>query len=402
MREAVEKCVHCGLCLPTCPTYQLLGCENDSPRGRIVLMKTVLEGKLSPNSTSEYIDNCLGCDACQTACPSGVEYGKLLTSYRAITDREKNSSFSQRLQSKIVSFTIPFPFRFRIAIRLGKLFRPLRGILPTFARPMIELVPDQIPKTVKVPEISPAIGQRRARVGLLLGCAQSVLAPQINAATIRVLNRNGVEVIAPRNQSCCGALDWHNGKLKQARKLASLNFPLFPTDLDGIVINAAGCGSAFRDYSVMFAGTENEESATRFGDQSIDVSVFLDQLGLIGEPRFEKTTRVAYHDACHLIHAQGVSTPPRKILGAIENLDLIPLTDPDRCCGSAGTYNIDRPELAKQLGDLKAQSIVDSDCEIVAAGNIGCLVQIENRLKAVGSSQRVLHTIEILDSAYQS
>jgi len=397
--DAIQKCVHCGFCLPTCPTYQVQGQEMDSPRGRIVLMKEVLEGNLDPDQAALFVDRCLGCVACETACPSGVPYGNLLSSFRSLVHDRVAKSWGDRIREFLVHNTVPYPARFRLAARLGRLTRPFAFLMPHFLKPMLELIPGKMPRTQTLPEFSAAIGERMGRVGLLAGCAQQVLAPEINLATIRVLNRAGFDVVVPRGQSCCGALDWHEGRIDSTRKLAAGNFNRFPDDLDAIVTNAAGCGSAIGEYGVIFRGAKHFEAAQRFAERVVDISVFLAEQNL-PSGKLAAPTRVAYQDACHLAHAQGIVNEPRKLLEQIGNVELVPIQESDRCCGSAGTYNLSQPEIAERLGEWKAQSIVDSGCDFVASGNIGCLVQIRKHLELMGSQVRALHLIEILDLAY--
>jgi len=405
MAEEVQKCVHCGFCLPTCPTYQLLGQEMDSPRGRILLMKEVLEGNLEASDAAEFVDKCLGCVACQTACPSGVKYGELVCSYRAETSSSKrsDSSLMEKLRGWMVSQTLPYPSRFRLAMKLGRAGQKLPWLVPKAMQPMIDLVPESVPTKIELPEVTQAIGQRRAKVALLAGCAQQVLDPQINVATIEVLSRNGVEVIVPKKQSCCGALAWHQGQIDHAQQLAQNNLDAFPTDVDAVITNAAGCGSGIEEYSVIFRGTSQQDQASSFAKKATDICQFLDQLGLVSAPSLKKPTRVAYHDACHLAHAQGIRSAPRNLLRSIENLELVEIREGEMCCGSAGTYNIDQPEIAHQLGERKTKNILEANCDLVAAGNIGCLVQIQNHLKQSDrAALKTVHTIQILHAAYQN
>jgi glycolate oxidase iron-sulfur subunit len=370
----------------------------DSPRGRIVLMKEVLEGNLRPEQAAPFVDRCLGCVACQPACPSGVEYGNLLSSYRAVTHDQVPRKFLLRVREFLVHQTVPFPGRFRIAVHLGKIVAPFSFLMPQTLRPMLELAPKKIPKAIRLPEFSPAVGVRKGQVGLLAGCAQQVLAPEINLATMRVLNHVGFDVIVPKKQSCCGALDWHDGRLETTRRMAAGNFERFPADVETIITNAAGCGSAINDYQVIFQETEMLEKARQFSNKVIDISKFLASQPM-PPGRFDLPTRIAYHDACHLAHAQGIRAQPRHLLEQIDNVELVPLVESERCCGSAGTYNLQQPEIAKRLGKLKVQTVLDSNCQIVAAGNIGCLIQIRKYLQARNSPIRALHPIEILEQA---
>ncbi len=402
MAHAVEKCVHCGFCLSTCPSYQTLGDEADSPRGRIFLMKSALEGALTFEATAPYIDRCLGCLACVTTCPSGVPYHELVTPFRAQAEEHRSRPFMQRVQRTLVRETLPYPGRFRLAARVGKLAQPLRGALPQELRGMLSLLPDRLPASQPFPETYPAEGKRRARVALLIGCVQDVLAPEINWATLRVLAKNGVEVVIPRGQGCCGALMLHTGDHEHAQKLAGHNLGVFPADVDAIITNAAGCGSGMKEYNLLFKGTPDEESAAAFSRKVKDVSVLLAELGLqTSPPPLAKPLKIAYHDACHLAHAQGVTAAPRQLLRSIPNVTLLEIPQSEICCGSAGTYNLEHPEVAEQLGQRKAQNILSTGCEAIVAGNIGCIVQIGLHLKQNGQSMPIYHTIEILDQAYR-
>ncbi len=275
MADAIGSCVHCGFCLPTCPTYVTGGEEPHSPRGRIFLMKDVLEGSVGLEEALAPIDSCLGCQACVTACPSGVEYGELITAFRA--HAEPRRPLAERATRALAAHTLPYPRRFRAAARLGRLAPKVAAL-----RPMLDLLPDRMPKARPLPAVFPAEGARRARVALLAGCAQQVLDPDIGWATLRVLARNGVETVVPRGQGCCGALAMHGGRAAQARRLARRNLRAFPEDVDAVVANAAGCGSGMREYGLLFAGEPDEEQARELAARVVDVSAFLDELGLRG------------------------------------------------------------------------------------------------------------------------
>jgi glycolate oxidase iron-sulfur subunit len=248
--------------------------------------------------------------------------------------------------------------------------------------------------------VVPALGPRRARVALLAGCVQQALAPAINSATVRVLARNGVEVVIPADQGCCGSLMAHNGDAAFARTLARRNLRAFPADVDAVITNAAGCGSGMREYGLLFAGLPEEAAARAFAARVRDVSAFLDELGLLPPPPLAKPLRLAYHDACHLAHAQGITSAPRRLLRAIPNLTLLEIPEGDICCGSAGTYNLEQPEIAAQLGRRKAENILATGAEALAAGNIGCLVQVRTHLAQLGQLLPLWHTLEVLDQAY--
>ena len=401
MADAVESCVHCGFCLPACPTYLVLGEEMDSPRGRIVLMKGVLEGELALDDVLPHIDRCLGCLGCVTACPSGVEYGELITPFRAMSEEKRRRAPMGKMTRLMTTQTLPFPKRFRAAAQIGKLGKPLQRFLPSAMGTMLDLLPNELPSSRPLPTIHYAQGTRRARVALLSGCVQQVLSPQINWATLRVLARNGVEVIIPPEQGCCGALSMHVGEAEQARALARRNLKAFDLQsVDAIITNAAGCGSGMHEYPLLFAGAPEEESARRFAAKVQDVSVFLAELGIETPPPLSTPMTVAYHDACHLSHAQGVRAAPRQLLNAVPNLKLVPIPEGEICCGSAGTYNIEQPDIARQLGERKANAILSTGADLIATGNIGCMTQIGNHLAHKGVKLPIMHTIELLDWVY--
>ncbi len=399
MTRAVEACVHCGFCLAACPTYRELGQEMDTPRGRIVLMKEVLEGTLSLAAAQPHVDRCLGCLACEPACPSGVAYRDLISPFRAMMQKRLTRTVGERLRRFIAAQTIPFPSRFRLAATLGRWGRALAPLMPKKWRPMLDLVPDKLPRAESWPAINPAKGEWRARVALLIGCAQQVLDPDINTATIEVLTRNGIEVVIPPQQGCCGGLAWHTGDLAAAQKFARQNLRAFPEDVDAILTNAAGCGSAMHEYHLVLCGTPDEARAESLRHRVMDVSVFLAKLGL-REPLRETKLKVAYHDACHLANAQNVRRQPRDLLRAIPGLALIEISNAHLCCGSAGSYNMDQPEIAASLGEQKARAVIATGAEVIASGNIGCLTQVRLHLKKLGSNIEVKHTMQVLRDAH--
>ncbi|HEY1108222.1 MAG TPA: glycolate oxidase subunit GlcF [Opitutaceae bacterium] len=403
MAHAVQTCVHCGFCLAACPTYQELGQEMDTPRGRIMLMKQVLEGAIPAESAREHIDRCLGCLACEPACPSGVPYRDLISPYRAQVQEKLPRSTGEKWRRWLAAKTIPYPSRFRLALAGAKVGRAVEGLVPAALRPMLSLAPKSVPPAASLPKVAPAKGERRARVALLAGCAQQVLEPDINLATIDVLTRNGVEVVIPEAQGCCGGLAWHTGDLEAARSFARQNMDAFPADVDAILTNAAGCGSAMHEYHLVLRGTPDEARAETFRKRVVDVSVFLARLGLREKPAGWTTPRpVAYHDACHLANAQGVRAQPRDLLRAIPGVELREIANGHLCCGSAGTYNLDQPAIADSLGKQKAQATIATGAEVVATGNIGCLTQVKTHLGRLGSPVRVQHTMQILRDAYGS
>jgi glycolate oxidase iron-sulfur subunit len=402
MAHAVQTCVHCGFCLPACPTYRLLGEEMNSPRGRIFLMKEALEGNLTLEEAMPYIDRCLGCVGCVPACPSGVAYGELLAGFRAYAEaRRTDRPASQRTQRVLIRETLPYAGRFRMAAAAGRLGKRLAGLLPGDLGAMVSLLPDALPKAAPLPYFYPAQGVRRARVALLVGCVQQALAPEINWATLRVLSRNGVEVIVPHGQGCCGALSMHIGEAGQARDLARANLAAFPLDVDAVITNAAGCGSGMKEYPALFKGLKEEGLAVQFAEKALDISVFLSRLGMAAPPPLARPLSAAYHDACHLANAQGVRNEPRQLLSSIPNLTLLEIPEGELCCGSAGTYNLEQPEIAGQLGERKARNILATGAEAIITGNIGCLTQIAAHLERLGRPLPTWHTVEVLDRAYE-
>lgn len=402
MAAAVQACVHCGFCLSACPTYREFGQEMDTPRGRIVLMRQVLEGDLTWQDAQPHIDRCLGCLACEPACPSGVSYRELISPFRAVAKGKFVRTPGERLRHWLAMRTLPYPGRLRFAAVVGRAARGMRALMPGVLRPMLDLLPGEIPPAQKLADVYPAEGERRARVGLLAGCAQQVFAPDINRATIDVLTRNGVEVIVPREQGCCGGLAWHTGELAAAQQFARRNLAAFPADLDAILTNAAGCGSTLAEYALILRGTADETSAHALQQQVRDVSQFLTELGLRHQPAaLSRTLRVAYQDACHLAHGQGVRLPPRDLLRTIPGVELCELSD-DLCCGSAGSYNLDQPETAARLGEAKARAIIATGAEVAATGNIGCLIQIQSHLDRLGAPVRIRHTMQVLRDAYEN
>jgi glycolate oxidase iron-sulfur subunit len=400
MSRAVQACVHCGFCLPACPTYRELGQEMDTPRGRIVLMKQVLEGALPWPAAQPHIDRCLGCLACEPACPSGVPYRDLISPFRALAQNQLRRSPVEKFSRMLAAQTIPYPARFRLAAQAGRLGKAFRPWLPSALQAMLDLLPQTIPPAQTWPAVTPAAGPRRARVALLAGCVQRVLEPDINTATIEVLARNGVEVIVPPGQGCCGGLSWHTGDLAAAQEFARRNLAAFPQDVDAILTNAAGCGSAMREYPLILRGTADEARAREFRQRVLDVSVFLARLGLREPLRGSgRRQRIAYHDACHLANAQNVRREPRELLRAIPGVELCELAGADLCCGSAGTYNLDQPRIAASLGAQKAKGVMATGAEMVATGNIGCLTQLRFHLAQLGSAIKVRHTMQVLRDA---
>ncbi len=402
MATAIEKCVHCGFCLAACPTYSLLGEEMDSPRGRIYLMKNVLEERLDAQDAQPYIDRCLGCMACVPACPSGVEYGDLLVSYRGLQEESRRRPPLDALARKLMIETLPYPNRFRLAARTGKIGRSIRDALPPSFASMLNLLPDKLPPRLPLPPVLPAQGEQRGAVALLPGCVQQVLAPEINYAAAHVLAANGIKVHSPPDAGCCGSILLHIGAEKEAQTVARRNFTQFPADVDAIITTAAGCGSGINDYELLFKGEQDAERAAAFSRRVMDFSAYLAELGLHAPAGFQSERRVAYQDACHLLQAQGIQSQPRALLQQIPNLRLLSIADAGMCCGSAGTYNIDQPAIAAELGQRKVESILAAEPDLVASGNIGCITQLRQQLALLGNPLPVMHTAELLWQACQS
>ena len=396
MAHAIEACVHCGFCLPTCPTYVVLQEEMDSPRGRIFLMKEVLEGNLKLEEALPYLDRCLACQACVTACPSGVPYGELIATFRLWSEEKRHRFPLERVFRLGLLRTLPYPERFRPLAKLGAGLKPLLKPLP-LPKPLkapLALLPDRLPEEAPYGEGYPAKGERKARVGILLGCAQRVLRPSINQATIQVLQENGVEVVAVPEQACCGALNLHAGDKEGAQALARTSLKA-SRDADYAVTHAAGCGSGMKEHPLLLVGEPEEEEAQALAAKVKDLSVLLDELGFTPPPPPRRPLRVAYHDACHLAHAQGVREAPRRLLQAA-GLEVLEPREWELCCGSAGTYNLFQPEIAEALGKRKAENLKATGADLVATGNIGCLTQIQAYLDLP-----VLHTAELLALLYE-
>ena len=402
MSNAIESCVHCGFCLPACPTYNLLGEEMDSPRGRIVLMKNVLEEQLEADEAQPYVDRCLGCMACVTACPSGEKYGDLLVSYRSHVEKTRQRPVVDRIARKMICETLPYPNRFKMAVKTGGIGKSMKAVLPDTFASMVNLLPDSLPEAKPLPPVLPAQGEKRGKVVLLLGCVQQVLAPAISYTAAHVLAKNGAEVIIPQKQSCCGSILLHIGEDEKARAMARKNFDVIPDDIDAIITTAAGCGSGMKDYELLFKDQPDQERATDFSNKVQDFSTYLANLGLRPPKGLNSGRVVAYQDACHLYHAQQIHSEPRALLNQIPNVQIVSIQDEGMCCGSAGTYNIDQPQLAYQLGQNKVANILDTNPDVIVSGNIGCITQIQMHLDQRKSELPVLHIAELLYQAYET
>ena len=450
LRSVVKDCVHCGFCLPACPTYSLWGEEMDSPRGRIYLVSQLLDGAPLTQAAGEHFDRCLGCMACMTACPSGVQYDQIIEAAREWTEAagtedsaaaagpagpaggapggsrpEARRSVRDRATREAIFALFPYPERLRVAIApLRALQRTgadrllaktgLVGLVSPAAEQALRLAPPATRRSGssrgwrgarggsagRLPERVAARGPRRAVVGMLTGCVQSVFFPRVNEATARVLAAEGCDVIIPRTQGCCGALSLHSGRAAEAAKFAQRTIETFEAaGVDVIVVNSAGCGSAMKEYERLFADApEWAARAAALSARVRDLAEFLDTIGPVAE-RQPVPLRAAYHDACHLGHAQRITAAPRALLRGIPSLELVELRDAGMCCGSAGVYNLLQPEAARELGSRKADSVTASGASLLISANPGCTLQISSALSAQGISVRTAHTAEILDAS---
>ncbi|HTJ63474.1 MAG TPA: glycolate oxidase subunit GlcF [Alphaproteobacteria bacterium] len=398
----IRACVHCGFCLATCPTYTLLGDELDSPRGRIYLIKDMLENdRPATEEVALHVDRCLSCLACQTTCPSGVNYQHLIDHARAHVEETYRRPWFDRTLRAVLAWLLPYPGRFRLALRAAALARPFAGLLKGRPAAMMALAPARLPSpgTEEGRQVFPAVGPRRKRVALLMGCAQRVVAPSINAATIRLLNRHGVEVVVPPPVGCCGAIVHHLGRADQARGLATAAIEGWVKEtaaggLDAIVVNTSGCGTEIKDYGHIFRDDPIWATPARaVSSLARDISEFLDEIGI--KPIESEAPRpiVAYHSACSLQHGQKVTRQPQKLLTSA-GFTVREIPEGHLCCGSAGTYNLLQPEIAGRLRDRKLANIAEVSPDIVATGNVGCITQLSGHAKVP-----VVHTVELLDWA---
>ncbi|MEO6811157.1 MAG: heterodisulfide reductase-related iron-sulfur binding cluster [Isosphaeraceae bacterium] len=411
--QRYQDCVHCGLCTASCPTYVETGDENDSPRGRIYLMRAVTDGRLAVSpEVRGHLELCLDCRACETACPSGVQYGAIIEPFKvALQQSATPAQRTPMLQRLILHHLFPYPGRVRAALAPARLFQRLglidlvdraglTRLLPTTLRRMQAMLPTLKPTGPRLPDVLPPIGPKRARVALFLGCVSDAMYPETNAATARVLQYNGCEVVVPRGQACCGAIHYHSGVEGPAVAFARQNIKTFdPDEFDAIIVNVAGCGAMLKDYAHLLPA-DDHDAAARFVAKVRDISEFLIALGPIA-PEHPLPITVTYHDACHLCHAQQIRSQPRQLLGLIPGLTLVPLEESELCCGAAGTYNLTQPEMSERLGLRKMNNLAATGAETVVTGNIGCILQIARKIKERGSPMTVVHPVDLLDKAYR-
>jgi len=408
-------CVHCGLCTSSCPTYTELGDENDGPRGRIYLMRLITEGQieLTPR-VRRHLDACLDCRGCETACPSGVRYGRLIEPFRLAME-EKETSWEKRydwFREIVLLRLFPYAQRIRLAMtpvrwaqRLG-LYDLLErgglfGLIPGRLGRMATLVNPPVASGPRLPKFLPAIGRRRARVAFFVGCVADAMFRHTHWATLRVLQHNGCDVLVPARQVCCGAIHFHSGDGPGARALADANVAAFaPDEVDAVIVNHAGCGAMLKEYGLHWQD-DRREARQRLAEKVRDVNEFLDQLGPIA-PTGRIEAVATYHDACHLAHAQKVRQAPRRLLSQVPGLELRDLPQSDLCCGSAGTYNLNQPSMAARLAARKLENIVRTGAQIVLASNAGCLLQIGREVRRQRKPLAVMHPMDLLDLSYRN
>lgn len=403
IREAnaiLRSCVHCGFCTATCPTYQVLGDELDSPRGRIYLIKDMLENNRVPDArVVKHVDRCLSCLACMTTCPSGVHYMHLVDHARDYIEQTYKRPFSDRALRWVLARILPYPMRFRLALLGAKIGRPFRGLIPDARlRAMLEMAPRQIPPVSRNddPQSFAPLAPHKMRVALMTGCAQKALNTDINDATIRLLRRLGCEVVVAKGAGCCGALTHHMGKAGESHATAARNVRAWAAEMDGdgldaIVINTSGCGTTVKDYGYMFRNDPLAADAARVSARTMDVSEVLTKLEVPQAP--ETGLTVAYHAACSLQHGQKITSLPKDLLKRA-GFKVVEPADSHLCCGSAGTYNLMQPEISAQLKARKLRTLEARSPDIIAAGNIGCMIQIGS-----GTEVPVVHTVELIDWA---
>jgi glycolate oxidase iron-sulfur subunit len=412
----IDACVHCGFCLATCPSYRVMGTETDSPRGRIYLMDAINTGQipLSPTTVSHF-DSCLGCLACVTTCPSGVAYDQLIAATRPQVERNHARSLPEKLLRRLIFNTFPYPKRMRLLLaplwvyqKLGlqtwlRSTGLLNKLLPKSLAAMESILPLLSVEGFQdpFPEIIPAQGEKRYRVGMLLGCVQRLFLPEVNAATVRVLTANGCEVVIPKPQGCCAALSHHQGQEHQAQELARQMIDAFAdSQIDALIINASGCGHTLKDYGTLLQDDPHyRERAQEFAHKVKDVQEFLDEVGLTAQlwPLQDQPLKIVYQDACHLLHGQKISLQPRRLLKKIPGVQLQEPIDAALCCGSAGVYSILQPEIGHELGRQKVSNLLNTGASLIASANVGCTMQLRKHLQDQDSSIPVFHPVQLLD-----
>ncbi|MGK7927527.1 MAG: (Fe-S)-binding protein [Spirulina sp.] len=415
-QKIIDSCVHCGFCLSTCPSYRVLGTEMDSPRGRIYLMDAIKKGEgVLDETATQHFDSCLGCLACVSTCPSGVQYDRLISATRPQVERNQPRNWSDRFFRAIIFNLFPYPFRLRFLliflwiyqiIGLQKLVRStglLEKISPRLAA-MESVLPSISLGNIfdnDFPETIPQKGKKRYRVGVILGCVQRLFFSPVNEATVRVLTANGCEVVIPKNQGCCSALPTHQGQEKQSQELARNLIDSFAdTNVDAIIINAAGCGHTLKEYGhILKDDPQYYQKAKAFSAKVKDINEFLAEAGITAKlsPLTDGELPIVYQDACHLLHGQKISLQPRQLLQQIPGVKIIEPLDAALCCGSAGVYNLLNPEVADELGQQKVENLLNTKAELIASANPGCSLQIAKHLRKQGKKMMLMHPIELLD-----
>lgn len=415
-QNVIDSCVHCGFCLSTCPSYRVLGTEMDSPRGRIYLMDAINKGEGALDETAQqHFDSCLGCLACVSTCPSGVQYDRLITATRPQVERNQPRNWGDRLFRSLIFNLFPYPLRLRFLLiflwlyqtsGLYKLVRSTKILEKLF--PRLAAMESILPRISlgnifdnDFPETIPQKGKKRYRVGVILGCVQRLFFSPVNEATVRVLTENGCEVVIPKNQGCCSALPTHQGQEKQSQELArNLIDSFIDTNVDAIIINAAGCGHTLKEYGhILKDDKQYHAKAKAFSDKVKDINEFLAEIGMTAKlsPLTNEELPIVYQDACHLLHGQKISLQPRQLLQQIPGVKLKEPIDAALCCGSAGVYNILNPEVADELGKQKVENLLNTKAELIASANPGCSLQIVKHLRLQGKKMKLMHPIELLD-----
>ncbi|EAZ92066.1 (Fe-S)-binding protein [Crocosphaera chwakensis] len=414
-QELIDSCVHCGFCLSTCPSYRVIGKEMDSPRGRIYLMDAIKKGQADlDETTTQHFDSCLGCLACVSTCPSGVQYDSLIAATRPQVERNQPRNISDKIIRSIIFNLFPYPERLKIFLPLLWVYQKLgiqkivrvtgllKQLFPRLAA-MEAILPEITLKSFNqnYPDVIPAQGKKRYRVGVVLGCVQRLFFSPVNEATVRVLTANGCEVVIPKSQGCCAALPAHQGQEKQAQALAKQMIDSFAnTDVDYIIINAAGCGHTLKEYGHILADdSEYKEQGEQFSNQVKDIQEFLAEIELTTplSPLTDDNLPLVYQDACHLLHGQKISLQPRQLLKQIPGIILKEPVDAALCCGSAGVYNMLQPEVADELGQQKVNNLINTGAKLIASPNPGCSLQIKKHLNQQGKKLKLMHPIELLD-----
>lgn len=413
----IDACVHCGFCLSTCPSYRVLGTEMASPRGRIYLMDAINEGQVQLADVVQHFDSCLGCLACVTTCPSGVEYDKLIAATRVQVQRHYHRPVGDRLLRWLIFQTLPYPQRLRALLwplwlyqklglaNLEQRLGLLKRLLPKSLAAMYQLLPPLAATTFRdrFPQVVPAQGKQRGRVGVILGCVQRLFLPEVNGATIAVLSANGFEVVLPPQQGCCGALPHHQGEEDQAQRLARQMIDCFTAaHVDAVLINASGCGHTLKEYHhLLAADPDYGDRARDFGQKVEDVQVFLVKQGLVTplHPLSDRPLTLVYQDACHMIHGQKIRLQPRQLLRQIPQVQLREPLEAALCCGSAGVYNILQPDIAAELGRQKVRNLLNTRPDVIVSANVGCTVQLRQYLQEQSSAVPIYHPMQLLDLA---